>query len=101
MYTLAYLTRHSAALKILFFKLLNDLHLIEHAPPWYSPITPKPEYHNDEACAYWDVPVFAENIEVRANRVDMRIVNKQTKEVQVIEMSCPWIENVEQRPPSM
>ena len=92
-----YLTRHKAALKILFFELLNDLDLIEHTPPWYSPTTPKSKYHNNQASVYWDVPAFAENTEVRANRINARIVNRQTKEVQVIEMSCPWIENIKQK----
>ena len=64
-----YMQRHNAASKILFFEFLKDLDLIQCIPPWYSPVSPKPEYKNDGACAYWDVPVFAENTEVRANRI--------------------------------
>ena len=63
----------------------------------HSQLRTKPEYHNGESSMYWDVPVFAENTEVRANWTYARKVNKQTKEVQVIEMSCPWIENVKQK----
>ena len=43
--------------------------------------------------AFWDIPVFAEHNEVRANRVDARIVNHREKIVSTIEMSCPWVEN--------
>ena len=43
--------------------------------------------------AFWDVPVFAEQNEVRANWVDARIVNHREKIVSTIEMSCPWVEN--------
>ena len=42
---------------------------------------------------FWDIPVFAEHYEVRANRVDARIVNHREKIVSTIEMSCPWVEN--------
>ena len=37
-----YLSRHNAALKILFFELLKSYQLIEVIPPWYSPIQPNP-----------------------------------------------------------
>ena len=46
-----YKTRHDAALKVLFFDLLCDMGLIESAPSWCSPETPKPEYKNDRASA--------------------------------------------------
>ena len=67
-----YKTRHDAALKVLFFYLLCDMGLIESAPSWCSPETPKPEYKNDRASAFWDVPVYAEKTEVRANWIDAR-----------------------------
>lgn len=92
-----YVARHNGALKILFFELLDDLELIESVPPWYSPTTPKPEYHNTKASAFWDVPVFAGSTEVRANRIDVRIIEKETQTVKIIEMSCPWIENRKQK----
>lgn len=39
--------------------------------------------------------LFAEHQEVRANRLDARIVNHKTKEVIALEMSyaCPWVRN--------
>ena len=92
-----YLSRHNGALKILFFELLKDHQLIEAVPPWYSPTQPKPFYENDQVTAYWDVPVYADHTEVRANRVDARIVDKERKTVNLLEMSCPWIENRKQK----
>ena len=92
-----YLTRHNRALKILFFELLKDHQLIEAVPPWYSPTQHKPLYQNDQVAAYWDVPVYADHMEVRANRVDARIVDKERKKVTLLEMSCPWIENRKQK----
>ena len=41
----------------------------------------------------WDIPLYVENTEVAANRIDARIVDKNEKKVIVIEMSCPWLEN--------
>ena len=66
--------------------------LHQTVPPWYSPAMPKPLYENENATAMWDVPLYVENTEVRANRIDARIVDKNAKEVIVIEMSCPWLE---------
>ena len=88
-----YLIRHNAALKIPFFEMLKDMDLIESNPPWYSPVQPKLVYENDKAEAYWDVPVYAESTVVKSNRVDVRIVDKEKKEVLLTEMTCPWFGN--------
>ena len=70
--------------------------LIESALSWCSPETPKLEYKNDQASAFWDVPVYAEKTEVRAYRIDARVVDKQKKEL-LLEMSCPWMANRKQK----
>ena len=88
-----YLYRHNAALKILFFELLREHGLMEEVPPWYSPVMPKPAYQNTTSEAFWDIPIYAEHNEVRANRIDARLVSHERKEVCTIEMSCPWIES--------
>ena len=43
--------------------------------------------------AFWDIPIYAEHDEVRTNRMDVRFVSHERKEVCTIEMSCPWIES--------
>ena len=88
-----YLERHNAALKVLYFELLRDLKLINEVPPGYSPVQPKPLYENCDAQAYWDILVFAEQREVRANRVDARVINHRNKTVTTIDISCPLIES--------
>ena len=88
-----YLARHNSALKILFFEMLRDQNLVSKVPPWYSPVQPKPMYENERAKAFWDVPVYAESVMVKANRIDARLVEKERKRVAVIEMSCPWMDN--------
>ena len=90
-----YITRHNAALKILFFEILQDLGLVDSVPPRYSPLTPKPVYEANNAQAFWDVPLFAEHQEVRANRVDAPIINHESKRVITLEMSCPRATNRE------
>ena len=92
-----YLTRHIAALKILFFEMLTGYQLADASPPWYLLVQPKPVYQDYKVTAYWDVPVFAEHLQVRANRVDARFVDRENKEVILIEMSCPWIDNRKQK----
>ena len=54
-------------------------------------------YENERAIAYWDIPLYADNTHVKANRIDATIVDKENKKVSVIEMSCPWIENREEK----
>ena len=88
-----YLARHDAVLKVLFFDIIEDLGLIEASPPWYSPTKSQPVYEGAYAQAYWDVPVFGEYQDIRANRIDARIVNHQEKKVITMEMSCPWVSN--------
>ena len=88
-----YLYRHNAALKILFFELLREHGLIEEVPPWYSPAMPKPAYQNTTSGAFWDIPIYAEHNEVRANRIDVRLVSHERKEVYTIEMICPCVES--------
>ena len=88
-----YLQRHNAVLKILFFEMLYSLDLTDSESPWYSPTEPKPVYENDLAQAFWDVPVYADHVEVRANRIDARIVDNSAKTVILLEMSCPWPDN--------
>ena len=88
-----YLVRHNAALKILFFEILRDRGLLEEVPPWYSPVEPKPAYESRDAQAFWDIPIYSVLTEVRANRVDARIINHKAKKVTTLLTSCPWIEN--------
>ena len=92
-----YLTRHNTALKILFFEMLKGYQLADTIPPWYSPVQPKPVYQDDQVTAYWDVPVFAEHLQVRAKIVDARFVDRENKEVMLIEMSCPSMNNRKQK----
>ena len=88
-----YLSRHDAALKVLFYELLYDEGLIDEIPPWYTPDKPKPVYESENVKAYWDVPVYAEQQEVRCNRVDARIVDPERKRVVTLEISFPRINN--------
>ena len=87
-----YVIRRNAAMKILFFAVLQDLGLVNSVPPWYSPLKPKPVYEANNAQAFWDVPLFAEHQEVRANRVDARIINHESKQVITLKMRCLWLQ---------
>ena len=66
-------------------------------PPWYSPLKPKPVYESNNAQAFWDVPLFAEHQEVRANRADAHIINHVSKRVITLEISRPWVTNRERK----
>ena len=85
------------AFKILFFEVLRSLDLITKVEPWFSQVTPKPLYENEHAADFWDVLVFADTTQVKANRIDATVIDKTSKQVRVIEMSCPWLENRESK----
>ena len=92
-----YLQRDNNAFKILFFEVLRSLDLNTKGEPWFSQVTPKPLYENEHATAFWDVPLFADTTQVKANRIDATIIDKTSKQVRVIEMNCPWLENIESK----
>ena len=92
-----YLQRHNNAFKILFFEVLRSLDLITKVEPWFSQVTPKPLYENEHATAFWDVPLFADTTQVKANRIDATVIDKTSRQVRVIEMSCPWLESKESK----
>ena len=92
-----YPQRHNNAFKILFFEVLRSLDLITKVEPWFSQVIPKPLYENEHATAFWDVPLFTDTTQVKANRIDATIIDKTSKQVRVIEMSCPWLENRESK----
>ena len=45
----------------------------------------------------WRTPSQPEHLEVRANRVDARFVDRENKEVVLIEVTCPWMDNRKQK----
>ena len=92
-----YLQRHNNAFKILFFEVLRSLDLITKVELWFSQVTPKLLYENEHATAFWDVPLFTDTTQVTANRIDTTVIDKTSKQVRVIEMSCPWLENRESK----
>ena len=42
-------------------------------------------------------PFFADTTQVKANRIDATVIDKTSKQVRVIEMNCPWLENRESK----
>ena len=78
------------------FKLLHKHKLIDNVPPWYTKITIKPKYQNDQIEVFWDIPEYTgyeQELDSRPLRPDGKIVLKSTKQIHVLEMSVPWIEN--------
>ena len=73
--------RYNAALKILFFEILKDLGLISEVPPWYSKTQPNRRMRMGVRKHYEMYRFTADSIEVRTNRIDARIVEKEQKRV--------------------
>ena len=68
--------------------------LIDTVPSWHSSIKLQPVYETADVQAFWTFhAVYGEYQELRANRVDARIVNNNEKQVIALVMSCPWVSN--------
>ena len=76
-----YLQRHNNAFKVLFFEVLRSLDLITKVEQWFSQVTPTPLCENEHATAFWDVPLFADTIQVKAKRIDSTVIDKTSKQV--------------------
>ena len=63
-----YISQHDSALKVLFYKMLQDLRIIDEISPWYSLVKPKPIYASEDVIAHWDVSVFAEHQESKRSK---------------------------------
>ena len=42
-------------------------------------------------------PLFADTTQVKGNRIDAKVIGKTSKQVRVIKMGCPWLENRESK----
>ena len=92
-----YLARHNNTLKVLLFQVIKALDRVTSEVPWFSKTKPKPKHENERAIPFWEIPIYADNTHVKANMIDATIVDKENKKVSVIEMSCSWVENMEEK----
>ena len=90
-YRLSTEQRHNNAFKILFFEVLRSLDLITKVEPWFSQVTPKLLYENKHATTFWDVPLFADTTQVKANRMNATVIDKTSKQVRVFEMTLSMV----------
>ena len=70
--------------------------LLDRCPPWYSDMTIKPHYENEDICLLWDIPKFLgydEEDDSKIQRPDGKLIFKQQKLKFILEMSVPWITN--------
>ena len=77
--------------------MIRALDLVTSEVPWFSTTQPKTMYENERAIAYWDIPMDRDDMHVKANRINATIVDKKNKKVSVIKMTCPWVENREEK----
>ena len=77
--------------------MIRALDVVTSEVPWFSKTQPKPVFDNERSIAYWDIPLYADNTHIKKNRIDAAILDEGNKKVWVIEMSCPWVENREEK----
>ena len=91
-----YLQRHNNAFKIVLFEVLRSLDLTTKVSRGSHKST-KTLYENEHATAFWDVPLFPNRTQAKANRIDATVIDKTSKQFRGIEISCPWLENRESK----
>ena len=92
----AYKRRHDKALQLILFHFLLKHNLISSCPEWYSKISIKPKYENDDIVLYWDIPEYSgydDEVEEHVLRPDGKLLLKSEKRILILEMSVPWISN--------
>ena len=88
--------RHDRVLQYILFKFLKKCKLIESVPPWFTKVEIKPHYENEDVVVYWDIPEYSGHMDEEDDKVlrpDGKIVLKKQKQIYVLEMSIPWIDN--------
>ena len=93
-----YIRRHNRALQCILFPLLQTNKFIDDCPPWYTKVTIKARYENENLTLLWDIPEYSgaeDEEEDKIQRPDGKLTLKQQKKIIVLEMSVPWIENRE------
>ena len=93
-----YKRRHDRVLQHIVFKFLKKHSLVVSTPPWYTKVVIKPHYENNDVIVYWDIPEYTGHENEEENKIlrpDGKIIRNDTKQIYVLEMSMPWIENRE------
>ena len=91
-----YKRRHDGAIKLVLFKFLRKNNFICLCPPWYSNIQIKPRYEDENITILWDIPEYSgfnDQDENHILRPDGKIILKKEKQIFILEMSVPWIDN--------
>ena len=93
-----FILRHDSAFKCIVFPILTQYKLIDQCPTWYSPSKVKPYYENEIAEFWWDTPKYQGNEEeddTKLFRPDAKLRLKQERQIFILEMAVPWINNRE------
>jgi hypothetical protein len=88
-----YITRHNSALKVIYWWLLHKYKFEEKLRYWDDPEKPKPVISNKDVTIKWNVKIST-NDYTEANKPDMTLINHKKKQIILIEMSCPWDKNI-------
>lgn len=88
-----YISRHDMALKVVYYHLRYEYKIDENkVPPFKEKVLPA-VVSNDLVKIFWNFP-FSTTAQIAANRPDMVVMLLQTKEMYVVEMSCPAERNI-------
>ena len=83
-----YISRHDAALKVLYFALRHGYGIDPEKKPYYAQTDLPAVVSNDKCRILWNFP-FSTTKQLAANRPDMVLLDHEDKTMWVFEMSCP------------
>ena len=87
-----YLKRHDDLGKYVHALLCKKYDIIDEIPPWYL-YHPIDVIENEQAKILWNFSIQTDH-EVRHNRPDITLINKRTRTVALIDISCPNDHNI-------
>lgn len=91
-----YISRHDAALRVVYFQLRFMYGIDpERKPPYIETNIPTVTI-TDETKIFWNFG-FSTTTKIQANKPDMAVLHAPTKELFIIEMSCPGETNIREK----
>ena len=91
-----YISRHDAALKVLYFALRHGYGIDQDKKPHYAQSDIPAVVSNDKCRILWNFP-FSTTKQLAANRPDMVLLDHEDKTMWVFEMSCPAENNIKHK----
>ena len=88
-----YTERHNNIARVIYYFLNHKFQFTETVIPYYDTNYVKGTKENENVILYWDYPMATNNY-TPFNKPDIVVIFKNISVIWIIEISCPWDENI-------